>query len=94
MFVNVCSEQRAADVGNYRAVFWRLSGGLLDVPRDGATAGGLVFGEPDAFGLPPRKAPGGILRKQVCPPAPTPSHWLQGAVLGSYLHRCSTSFYM
>lgn len=38
-------------------------GGLRD---DGVAAGGgLVFGGPDTYGLPPRKAPGSILRKQV-----------------------------
>eukprot|EP00884_Botryococcus_braunii_P018185 jgi/Botrbrau1/504/Bobra.110_2s0134.1 len=37
-------------------------GGLRD---DGVANGGLVFEGPDAFGLPPRKTPGSILRKQV-----------------------------
>jgi hypothetical protein len=41
-------------------------GGLLDAPRPGAAAGGLVMAGPNAFGLPPRRTPGSILRSQAC----------------------------
>ena len=44
-------------------------GGLLDVPRPGAPVGNIVMAGPNAFGLPPRRVPGSILRSQVCLPA-------------------------
>ncbi len=40
-------------------------GGLLDAPRPGAAPGGLVMAGPNAFGLPPRRTPGSILRSQA-----------------------------
>lgn len=40
-------------------------GGLLNEPRSGQKAGNVVMGGPDAYGLPPRKQPGSILRSQV-----------------------------
>ncbi|KAK9840228.1 hypothetical protein WJX74_005949 [Apatococcus lobatus] len=41
-------------------------GGLQDTLREGQTRpGGIVMRGPDAFGLPPRATPGGILRSQV-----------------------------
>ena len=40
-------------------------GGLLDQPRAGSTAEPIAMGPADAYGLPPRKSPGSILRSQV-----------------------------
>jgi uncharacterized protein YbjT (DUF2867 family) len=40
-------------------------GGLVDAPRRGAAEGGVVVGGADAFGLPPRRRPGSVLRAQV-----------------------------
>ncbi|KAK9845434.1 hypothetical protein WJX81_006363 [Elliptochloris bilobata] len=40
-------------------------GGLLDAPRPGTAVGGIVMAGPNAFGLPPRRLPGSILRSQV-----------------------------
>ncbi|GAB4821333.1 hypothetical protein N2152v2_008379 [Parachlorella kessleri] len=40
-------------------------GGLLNEPRSGQRVGGVEMGGPDTYGLPPRKMPGSILRKQV-----------------------------
>ncbi|KAI7842437.1 hypothetical protein COHA_004076 [Chlorella ohadii] len=40
-------------------------GGLLNEPRSGQKVGHVVMEGPDAFGLPPRKRPGSILRTQV-----------------------------
>lgn len=42
-------------------------GGLLDEPRSGTSASAMAIrmGGPDAYGLPPRKTPGSILRSQV-----------------------------
>lgn len=40
-------------------------GGLLNEPRRGQKVGGVIVGGPDAFGLPPRRRPGSILRTQV-----------------------------
>ncbi|EFN52936.1 hypothetical protein CHLNCDRAFT_26272 [Chlorella variabilis] len=40
-------------------------GGLLDEPRAGQAAGQVVLGGADAYGLPPRKRPGSVLRSQV-----------------------------
>ena len=41
------------------------AGGLLDEPRAGQAAGQVVLGGADAYGLPPRKRPGSVLRSQV-----------------------------
>lgn len=41
------------------------AGGLLNEPRPGQALGGVVMAGPDAFGLPPRRRPGSILRSQV-----------------------------
>ena len=41
------------------------AGGLLNAPREGQGAGQVVMAGPDAYGLPPRKQPGSILRTQV-----------------------------
>ncbi|KAI3424731.1 hypothetical protein D9Q98_008120 [Chlorella vulgaris] len=40
-------------------------GGLLNEPRAGRTVGNVVIGGADAYGLPPRRRPGSILRTQV-----------------------------
>lgn len=40
-------------------------GGLLDQPRAGSVVQPIAMGPADAYGLPPRKAPGSILRSQV-----------------------------
>lgn len=40
-------------------------GGLTNAPRDGGLPGQIVMAGPDAFGLPPRRQPGSILRTQV-----------------------------
>lgn len=40
-------------------------GGLLDEPRQGQKLGSVVAAGPDAFGLPPRRRPGSILRSSV-----------------------------
>lgn len=37
----------------------------MNEPRPGQKAGQVEMGGPDAYGLPPRKAPGSILRSQV-----------------------------
>ncbi len=34
--------------------------------KTGKTAGGIIMAGPDTFGLPPKTAPGSILRRQVC----------------------------
>ena len=41
------------------------SGGLQDQPRDNQREGGIIMAGPDSFGLPPRRMPGSILRRQV-----------------------------
>jgi hypothetical protein len=43
------------------------AGGLKNELGPQEQPGGLVFAAPDTFGLPPRKLPGSILRKQVMP---------------------------
>ncbi|CAL5220361.1 g2361 [Coccomyxa viridis] len=40
-------------------------GGLLDAPRQGQVPGAIVLEGPGAFGLPPKRTPGSILRSQV-----------------------------
>jgi len=40
-------------------------GGLTDEPRAGSLPGAIRMDGPDAYGLPPRKSPGSILRSQV-----------------------------
>ena len=37
----------------------------MDEPRDNQREGGIVMAGPDTFGLPPRRTPGSILRRQV-----------------------------
>ena len=50
------------------------SGGLQDQPRDNQREGGIIMAGPDSFGLPPRRMPGSILRRQV------DLHSVEGAV--------------
>ena len=40
-------------------------GGLLNAPRQGQAAAGIVMEGPGTFGLPPKRTPGSILRSQV-----------------------------
>ncbi|EIE22705.1 dehydrogenase, partial [Coccomyxa subellipsoidea C-169] len=40
-------------------------GGLTDTPRQGQVPGGIIMEGPGAFGLPPKRTPGSILRSQV-----------------------------
>lgn len=40
-------------------------GGLVDEIKMGRGEGGLVMAGPDAFGLPPRRRPGSVLRSDV-----------------------------
>ena len=40
-------------------------GGLLNKPRQGQAPGNIVMAGPNTFGLPPKRAPGSILRSQV-----------------------------
>lgn len=42
-----------------------LSGGLQNALPDRQREGGIVMAGPDTFGLPPRRTPGSILRRQV-----------------------------
>ena len=44
-----------------------LSGGLQNALPDRQREGGIVMAGPDTFGLPPRRLPGSILRRQVKP---------------------------
>ena len=41
------------------------AGGLLDELREGQVEGAIVMRGPSTFGLPPKEAPGSILRRQV-----------------------------
>ena len=40
-------------------------GGLLNAPRQGQAAAGVIMEGPGTFGLPPKRTPGSILRSQV-----------------------------
>ena len=40
-------------------------GGLLNEPRQGQLPGNIVMTGPNTFGLPPKRTPGSILRRQV-----------------------------
>ena len=40
-------------------------GGLLNAPRQGQAAAGVIMEGPGTFGLPPKRMPGSILRSQV-----------------------------
>lgn len=61
-----------------------LSGGLQNALPDRQREGGIVMAGPDSFGLPPRRLPGSILRRQVTP------HFHPGFVIvlcgHNYLH--------
>jgi len=46
--------------------FCSRTGGLTNEVKTGKTAGGIIMAGPDTFGLPPKAAPGSILRRQVC----------------------------
>ena len=41
------------------------AGGLLNELRDGQVEGAVMMRGPSTFGLPPKEAPGSILRRQV-----------------------------